>query len=83
MVVDDDPDVLVFLRAVFEQQCYEVLTVDNGSDCIKELKRGFKGIVLMDLMMPFIDGWDTLKEIIKKGLNKEYCNIYSFSQWCP
>lgn len=71
MVVDDDPDILVFLRTVFEQQGYEVLTVDSGSDCIKELKRGFKGIVLMDLMMPFIDGWDTLKEIIKKGLNKD------------
>ena len=25
----------------------------------------------MDLIMPFIDGWDTLKEIIKKGLNKD------------
>ena len=71
MVVDDDSDILVFLRTVFEQQGYEVLTVDSGSDCIEELKRGFKGIVLMDLMMPFIDGWDTLKEIIKHGLNKD------------
>ena len=71
MVVDDDPDILVFLRTVFEQQGYEVLTVDSGRDCIEELKRGFKGIVLMDLMMPFIDGWDTLKEIIKHGLNKD------------
>ncbi|UCF13083.1 MAG: response regulator [Thermoplasmatales archaeon] len=25
----------------------------------------------MDLMMPYIDGWETLKEIIKKGLNKD------------
>ena len=71
MVVDDDSDILVFLRTVFEQQGYEVLTVDSGSDCIEELKRGFKGIVLMDLMMPFIDGWDTLKEVIKHGLNKD------------
>lgn len=71
MIVDDDPDVLVFLRTIFEQQHFEVLTVDRGSDCIKELERGFKGIVLIDLIMPFMDGWDTVKEIIKKRLNKD------------
>lgn len=71
MVVDDDPDILVSIRTIFEKQGYEVLAVDSGSDCIKELKRGFKGIVLMDLIMPFMDGWDTLREIIKNGLNKD------------
>ena len=71
MIVDDDPDILVFLRTIFEQNNFEVLTVDSGKDCIAELERGFKGIVLMDLIMPFMDGWDTIKEIIKKGLNKD------------
>jgi len=71
MIVDDDSDILVTLRAIFENQKYEVLTVDSGKDCIKELERGFKGIVLLDLMMPFMDGWETLNEIISKGLNKD------------
>jgi DNA-binding response OmpR family regulator len=70
MIVDDDSDILIFLRTLFEQHHFEVLTVDSGDDCIEELERGFKGIVLMDLMMPFMDGWDTIKEIIKRGLNK-------------
>jgi len=71
MIVDDDSDILVTLRTIFEKQDFEVLTVDSGSDCIKELERGFKGIVLLDLMMPFMDGWDTMREIISKGLNKD------------
>lgn len=71
MIVDDDSDILVTLRTLFERQQFEVLTVDSGSDCIKELEQGFKGIVLIDLMMPFMDGWDTIKEIIKRGLNKD------------
>ena len=71
MIVDDDPDILVSIRTIFEKQGYEVLTVDSGSDCIEELKRGFKGIVLMDLIMPFMNGLDTLKEIIKNGLDKD------------
>lgn len=71
MIVDDDPDILVSLRDFFEHQGFEVLTVDSGSDCIKELEMGFKGIVFMDLMMPFMDGWETLRQIIKRGLDKD------------
>ncbi|MBN1280086.1 MAG: response regulator [Candidatus Thermoplasmatota archaeon] len=70
MIVDDDPDLLVFMRILFESQNFEVLTVDSGTDCIEEIKRGFKGIILMDLMMPFMDGWTTLREIVKGGLDK-------------
>lgn len=70
MVVDDDPDVLISIRRIFEDEGYEVFTVDSGKDCIKELERGFKGVILMDIMMPFMDGWDTIEEITKNGYAK-------------
>ena len=70
MIVDDDPDILISLRKIFEKEGYEVFTVDSGMDCIKELERGFKGVVLIDIMMPFMDGWDTIDEIKKRGLSK-------------
>jgi DNA-binding response OmpR family regulator len=70
MIVDDDPDLLVFLRTLFEQHSFEVLVVDSGMDCLEELRRGFKGVILMDLMMPFMDGWTTIQEIIKQGFEK-------------
>ena len=70
MVVDDDPDILISIRTIFEREGYEVLTVDSGMDCIHELERGFSGIVLMDIMMPFMDGWKTIKEIVKRGFTK-------------
>jgi DNA-binding response OmpR family regulator len=70
MVVDDDPDILITIRKIFEKEDYEVFTVDSGIDCIKELERGFKGIILIDIMMPFMDGWDTIDEIIKRGYFK-------------
>jgi DNA-binding response OmpR family regulator len=70
MVVDDDPDILITIRRIFEKEGYEVFTVDSGMDCIKELERGFKGIILLDIMMPFMDGWDTIEEITKRGLTK-------------
>jgi DNA-binding response OmpR family regulator len=71
MVVDDDPDILICMRRIFEREGFEVLTVDSGLDCIKELERGFKGVVILDIMMPFMDGWDTISEIKKRGLTKD------------
>ena len=70
MIVDDDPDILIAIRKIFEVEGFEVFTVDSGMDCIKELERGYKGIILMDIMMPFMDGWDTIEEISKRGLSK-------------
>jgi DNA-binding response OmpR family regulator len=71
MVVDDDPDILITIRRIFENEGFEVFTVDSGKDCIKELERGFRGVILMDIMMPFMDGWDTIIEIMKKGYEKD------------
>lgn len=71
MIVDDDPDILVTLRMFFEGNDFEVLAVDSGKDCIRELEEGFTGVVLLDITMPFMDGWTTLREIIKRGLNKQ------------
>ena len=71
MIVDDDADILVTLRMFFEKNEFEVRAVDSGKDCIKELQDGFKGVVLLDITMPFMDGWETLREIIRLGLNKQ------------
>lgn len=68
MVVDDDPDILICMRTIFEKEGFEVLTVDSGKDCIKELERGFKGVIILDIMMPFMDGWDTIAEMKKRNL---------------
>lgn len=71
MVVDDEPDILTSLKTVFENHKYEVITVNSGFECIKELEKGFKGIILMDIMMPDMDGWDTIREIVKRELIKD------------
>ena len=70
MVVDDEPDILSSLKTVLERNNYDVVTVNNGVECIKEIEKGFKGIILLDLMMPEMDGWETINEIVKRGLIK-------------
>ena len=70
MVVDDEQDILFSLKTLFERRGYEVVTVDSGAKCIAELEKGFSGIVLMDIMMPEMDGWDTIEKIVNRGLTK-------------
>jgi len=68
MIVDDDPSILITIRELFENKGFKVYTVQNGKECIDELKNGFKGIILLDLMMPIMDGWETIREIKKMNL---------------
>jgi len=71
MIVDDEPDVLLSLKAVLQKQNFDVTTVSNGAECLEQLEKGFKGVVLMDLMMPIMDGWETINQIVKKGYTKD------------
>jgi DNA-binding response OmpR family regulator len=70
LVVDDEPDILYTLKEIFERENYEVFTVESGIECIKKLEKNFRGVVLIDIMMPHMDGWDTVREIVKRGLAK-------------
>ncbi len=70
MIVDDEEDILTALKTFFEQHQFEVTTVSKGKDCLKRLEQGFKGIVFIDIMMPKMDGWETINQIVKRGLEK-------------
>jgi DNA-binding response OmpR family regulator len=71
MIVDDELDILVSLKTVLEKRDFEVTMVANGRDCLKEIENGYKGVVLIDLMMPDMDGWDTINEIVNSGHIKD------------
>ena len=71
MIVDDEPDVLESLKMVLEHHNFEVVTAENGIECIEKIEKGFKGVILLDLMMPKMDGWETIKEIVDRGYIKD------------
>ena len=67
MIVDDDTDILFSLKALFEKQGFEVSTAENGRRCLVELEKGFEGIILLDLMMPEMNGIETIKKMHISG----------------
>jgi DNA-binding response OmpR family regulator len=70
MIVDDEPDVLNSLKTILEQEKYEVITVENGDECLKQLKEDFQDIILINILIPDMNGWDTIKEIVNRGYIK-------------
>jgi len=63
LVVDDDPRIVKFLTVRLGASGYEVLTASDGSKAIEELQAQEPDLVLLDVVMPGIDGFDTLKQI--------------------
>jgi len=61
MVVDDEIDIRETLKMLLEKNGYNVITADNGDDCLKKLKVIKPDLILLDIMMPGL----TTREILK------------------
>jgi DNA-binding response OmpR family regulator len=70
MVVDDDPLTHLSVKKILESAGLQVTTVDSGAACIREVEKGFEGLILMDIMMPGLDGWDTIQALVDKKIVK-------------
>jgi DNA-binding response OmpR family regulator len=69
LIVDDDPHVLLSVLVTLENAGYQVITAESGKACIEILRPGFSGIILLDVMMPDMDGWDTIQAIKDEHLD--------------
>ena len=67
MIVDDDLELLNILQGLLEKIDYNVTTAVNGKECLRELENGFEGIIILDVMMPVMNGIDTIKKMIHEG----------------
>ncbi len=59
LLVDDDPDIIELLQYNFEKEGYEVATAPDGKIALEKAKTFLPDLVLLDIMMPFIDGIET------------------------
>ena len=71
LVVDDDADVLHTTKAILKKDGFNVLTAPSGYDCLNMLDGVSPDLVLLDVMMPDMDGWSTCTEIKKKENSKD------------
>ncbi|MEM9924114.1 MAG: hybrid sensor histidine kinase/response regulator [Cyanobacteria bacterium P01_D01_bin.50] len=63
LVVDDSPDNVFLIKTILEEEGYEVSTAENGSSALKKIEESRFDLILLDLMMPEMDGYEVTKHI--------------------
>ncbi len=66
LVADDDPDLLDLLTMDLKFQGYEVMTASNGKEALDAALAGGVDLILLDIMMPFVDGYHVAYELTSK-----------------
>ena len=61
LVVDDEEDILHFLELVLQEKGYAVATASGGHEALTKAQVEQPDLVLLDVMMPQMDGWEVLK----------------------
>jgi len=72
LIVEDEPGVAVAIQFLMEQQGYNVLAAERGEDALDLIYKYKPDLVLLDIMLPGISGWEVC-EIIR--LNPDFRNV--------
>ncbi|MGM9572480.1 MAG: response regulator [bacterium] len=72
MVVEDDPVNRELALKILNYYNYPTCSAVNGEDALLKIEKNKPALILMDLSLPVLDGWDTTKKIRE---NKEYDDI--------
>ncbi|MGD2162234.1 MAG: response regulator [Anaerolineales bacterium] len=63
LLIDDDPDLATMLRALLRGQDFQIYAEYNGEDGIETCSTAKPDVVILDLLMPGLDGWEVCEKI--------------------
>jgi len=61
LVADDEPDIVTIVEMILRSQGYDVLKAANGLEALELAERHNPDLILLDIMMPDMDGWEVLR----------------------
>jgi DNA-binding response OmpR family regulator len=67
LVVDDEPDILLMLRMALEDEGYDVVLAADGEMAMARIEEHSPDLVVLDLMMPVLDGYGVLGRLQSSG----------------
>lgn len=67
LVVDDELDIAEAVKAILEEESYKVVTCGNGRDALKCLDETKPDLAIVDIMMPVMNGYETIKAIRQRA----------------
>ena len=63
LIVDDEPNIVMSLEYTFKKHSFEVFIARDGQEALDILKNALPDIIILDVMMPNVDGYNTLEQI--------------------
>lgn len=78
LIVDDEPNIVMSLEYTFKKNNYEVFIARDGQEALDMLKVQLPDIIILDVMMPMVDGYATLEQI-KKDERLQHCKVVFLS----
>jgi two-component system alkaline phosphatase synthesis response regulator PhoP len=69
LIVEDDPGIQLSLKDEFESEGYQVLATNDGENGLKMIREKNPDLVILDIMLPGIDGYEVCKSLRKEGNN--------------
>jgi len=63
LVVDDDPTILTIAEMILRNADYDVICAKSGLECLAHLTQNPPDLLLLDIIMPFMDGLETLRRV--------------------
>lgn len=78
LIVDDEPNIVMSLEYTFKKNDFEVFIARDGIEALEILKVQSPDIIILDVMMPMVDGYATLEQI-KKDEKLQHCKVIFLS----
>lgn len=78
LIVDDEPNIIMALEYTFKKNNYEVFIARDGQEALDIVKTSFPDVIILDVMMPMVDGYATLEQI-KKNRNLNHTKVIFLS----
>ena len=63
LIADDEPNIVISLEFLLEQDGYRVLVARDGHEALEAIERELPGLVLLDVMLPGLSGYDVCQRI--------------------
>jgi CheY-like chemotaxis protein len=69
MLVDDDENIRFILRIMLEKEGYNVVEAESGEECLKKFDSVRPDLILLDITMTGIDGWEVCRQVKERMIN--------------
>ncbi len=70
LIVEDDPEIIEFINITLNMNKYDVIEATTGKEALQKITTEKPDLILMDIMLPELDGFSTVMEIRKNQLTK-------------